>query len=223
MAITGPTIRDTGFWQNYHRRRYTILFFMLLFTLVVMPMAAAFRLNVTIFEVLLGLTLIAGVMPAGTGRSRRFILAGLALLMVARLVSNEIEQRSFSDTTLGLWAVIGLLASASALRFVVKADEISAEHVYAALSAYLLAGLFFGVTYWVIELTWPGSYSGPDAFSSERAVYFSFVTLATLGYGDFVPRTDMARGIAVFEAVGGQLFLAVLIARLVSMASKKKA
>ena len=49
------------------------------------------------------------------------------------------------------------------------------------------------------------------------AIYFSFVTLATLGYGDIVPRTDVARGLAIVEGVGGQLFLAVMVARLVSL------
>jgi voltage-gated potassium channel Kch len=49
------------------------------------------------------------------------------------------------------------------------------------------------------------------------AIYFSFVTLATLGYGDIVPRSDLARGLAIVEGVGGQLFLAVMVARLVSL------
>ena len=49
------------------------------------------------------------------------------------------------------------------------------------------------------------------------AIYFSFVTLATLGYGDIVPRTDVARGLAIVEGVGGQLSLAVMVARLVSL------
>ena len=47
--------------------------------------------------------------------------------------------------------------------------------------------------------------------------YYSFVTLATLGYGDIVPRSEAARGLAIMEAVAGQLYLAVLIARLVSL------
>jgi voltage-gated potassium channel Kch len=53
-------------------------------------------------------------------------------------------------------------------------------------------------------------------------MYFSFVTLATLGYGDIVPRSDIARGLAIVEGVGGQLFLAVLIARLVSLYARGK-
>ena len=46
-------------------------------------------------------------------------------------------------------------------------------------------------------------------------MYYSFVTLATLGYGDIVPRSEMARGVAVLEAIGGQLYVAVLVAKLV--------
>lgn len=48
-------------------------------------------------------------------------------------------------------------------------------------------------------------------------MYFSFVTLATLGYGDIVPRSDVARSLAIIEAVAGQLYLAVMVARLVSI------
>lgn len=57
-------------------------------------------------------------------------------------------------------------------------------------------------------------------FSRTGAIYFSLVTLATLGYGDIVPRTDVARGLAIVEGVGGQLFLAVLVARLMSLYSR---
>ena len=113
--------------------------------------------------------------------------------------------------------MIGLLAAAGALRFVLRAGKITSEHIFAALSAYLLAGLFFGMTYWVLELAMPGSFAGPSDFTRESAIYFSFVTLATLGYGDFLPKTDMMRGLVVFEVIGGQLFLAVMIARLVGL------
>ena len=85
-----------------------------------------------------------------------------------------------------------------------------------------VAGQFFGVLYWAIAGAWPGSFADPAAaegsagLTLSTAMYFSFVTLATLGYGDVVPRTDLARGLAVLEAVGGQLFVAVIVARLVS-------
>ncbi len=210
-------VREVRLWRAYHTHRYAILFYTLIVAMVGMPIAATFGWKADAIEFLLGVSLIAAVMPLGTGKTRRLILAGIIVLLLSRPFAALIHQSTLSDSALGLWAAIGLLASAGALRFVLTARRIDSEHIYAALSAYLLAGLFFGLTYWVIELTWPGTFSGPDAFSSERAAYFSFVTLASLGYGDFLPRTDMARGIAAFEAIGGQLFLAVMVARLVSL------
>ena len=78
------------------------------------------------------------------------------------------------------------------------------------------------VFYWVLERTWSGSSAVPGEgsqshFSLVAAIYYSFVTLATLGYGDIVPRSEVVRGLAIMEAVAGQLYLAVLIARLVSL------
>jgi hypothetical protein len=115
--------------------------------------------------------------------------------------------------------VLALVAAASAVRFALRGPAIDAEHIYAALSAYLLAGLFFGLLHWATAIAWPGSFSDAgatsDHFPLSTAIYYSFVTLATLGYGDVTPRTEVARGLAVLEAVGGQLYIAVMIARLV--------
>jgi ion channel len=122
-----------------------------------------------------------------------------------------------SAMTLTIWTVIGLVAAAGALRFAMRARLVDAEHLYAALSAYLLAGIFLGVLYWVLQQIWPGSFAVTGEFSRVSAIYFSFVTLATLGYGDIVPRSDVARGLAIVEGIGGQLFLAVMVARLVSL------
>jgi voltage-gated potassium channel Kch len=136
---------------------------------------------------------------------------------VTKLATTWLEHPVLSAAALGSWTIIGLFAAAGALRFAMRATQIDAEHLYAALSAYLLAGVFFGLFYWVLEQIWAGNFTVPGDFSRASAIYFSFVTLATLGYGDIVPRTDVARGLAVVEGVGGQLFLAVLIARLVSL------
>ena len=76
--------------------------------------------------------------------------------------------------------------------------------------------------YWVLEQIWPGSlvWAGgntQEGFPVAAAIYFSFVTLATLGYGDVVPHGEVARGLAIIEAIAGQLYLAVMVARLVSL------
>jgi len=141
------------------------------------------------------------------------------ILWAARLATIWFQDSAVLEITLGMWTIVGLFAAAGALRFATSAKIVDAEHVYAALSAYLLAGIFLGHFYWVLEQNWPGSFATAGDFSRMTATYFSFVTLATLGYGDIVPRSDVARGLAIVEGVGGQLFLAALVARLVSLYS----
>jgi voltage-gated potassium channel len=113
-----------------------------------------------------------------------------------------------------IWTVVALIAAGLALRFAFSARSVDRQHVDAAPSAYLLAEVFFGSFYWTLEQVRPCTFTFAGDFSRTSAMYFSFVTLATVGYGDIVPRTDIARGLATVEGVGGQLFLAVLIARL---------
>jgi len=199
------------------RRRYTVLFYSLLFTLVAGPVSATLGLGGGLIELFLAANLLMAVIPVATGRTRSLLIGGLAVLLTARLATAWLVHPALSAIALGMWTVVALVAAAGALRFAMQSRAVDAEHLYAALSAYLLAGIFLGLFYWVLEQVWPSTFvTATGEFSRTGAVYFSFVTLATLGYGDIVPRSDLARGLAVVEGIGGQLFLAVLVARLVS-------
>jgi len=194
-----------------------VLFYSLLFTLVAGPVSATLGLGGGLIELFLAANLLMAVIPVATGRTRSLLIGGLAVLLTARLATAWLVHPALSAIALGMWTVVALVAAAGALRFAMQSRAVDAEHLYAALSAYLLAGIFLGLFYWVLEQVWPSTFvTATGEFSRTGAVYFSFVTLATLGYGDIVPRSDLARGLAVVEGIGGQLFLAVLVARLVS-------
>jgi hypothetical protein len=209
-------------WRAYFGWRYTILFYSLLLTLAVQPLRSALGLRANVLELFLAINLLAAVVPIGGRKTRRVLLTILVVAFVGRGSLAWLDQAGLVQIDLALWTVVALLAAVSALRFALGARVVDREHLYAALSAYLLAGLFFGVFYWVLERTWAGAFAIPGEgaqghFSLAAAIYYSFVTLATLGYGDIVPRSEMARGLAILEAIAGQLYLAVLIARLVSL------
>ena len=209
-------LRTAG--ESYRKRRYTILFCILVFTILASPTAASFGLSGAVVESLLAFSLLAAVMPALTGRARSLALAIMITLWLARPVTAWLGYSILSEVTLSGWTFIGLFAAACALRFAMRGTKVDAEHLSAALSAYLLAGLYFGLLFWALEQIHPGTVTANN-FSRTGAIYYSFVTLATIGYGDIVPRTDVARGLAIVEGVGGQLFLAVLVARLLSLYS----
>ncbi|HTP67819.1 MAG TPA: potassium channel family protein [Dongiaceae bacterium] len=206
--------------RNYLQSRYKILFYTLLLTFVLSPVLHSLHLSGTLMELLLAASLLVAILPVSAVRTRPSLLAAMFVVWLARPVSDLLDHRLLSTITLGIWAFIGLLAAAAALRFAMSATQVDAEHLYAALSAYLLAGIYLGLLFWLFEQLSPGTFAVTGEFSQTSAIYFSFVTLATLGYGDIAPRADLARGLAIIEGVGGQLFLAVLVARLVSLYSK---
>jgi hypothetical protein len=199
------------------QRRYTVLFYSLLFTLAAGPVSAALGLGGGLIKLFLAANLLVAAIPVGKGRTRSLLIGGLIVLLAAPLAAAWLDHPALSAIALGMWTLVALVAAAGALRFAMQSRAVHAEQLYAALSAYLLAGIFLGLFYWVLEQLQPSTFvTASGEFSRSSAVYFSFVTLATLGYGDIVPRSDLARGLAVVEGIGGQLFLAVLVARLVS-------
>jgi hypothetical protein len=210
-----------AFGSAYSLHRYAILFYTLLLTMAAAPLLTALGRSGSLIDLFLALSLLAAVMPLGTPRNRNLLITLLLLVWLARSATAWLDHPLLSAVTLGMSTGIGLLAAASALRFAMRATRVDAEHLYAALSAYLLAGIFFGLFYWVLEQIWSGSFAAPSEFSRMSALYFSFVTLATLGYGDITPRSEVARGLTIVEGVGGQLFLAVMVARLVSLYSQR--
>jgi hypothetical protein len=117
-----------------------------------------------------------------------------------------------------IWTGILLLATVVIIvDGVLKLDTVTVQSIYAALSAYMLIGLMFAAVFGAID-----GLGGADFFVNGEAAnlrtyqYFSFTTLTTLGYGDFTAAGSFGRAVAVLEALTGQVFLATLVARLVS-------
>ncbi len=112
------------------------------------------------------------------------------------------------------------------LRFIFQQNRITTETVFAALCIYLLAGTIWAIVYSLLEQIQPGAFSfeGTELqrmqFGSERsslAIYFSFVTMTTLGYGDIIPVSTAARSLSILQAIFGQFYLTVLVAWLVGL------
>ena len=207
--------RRISLWQAYGRHRYAALFYALLFMLVAGPVTASFNMPQIVVKLVFAACLLLAVLPNATKRTRIFLIVAILILVAVRLVSEREDVPIDFGTVLGFYALTGLVAAGGTLRFAVKSPAVDGETIYAALSTYLLAGLCFGILYSAIEFSWPGSFTGPDKFTESSATYYSFVTLATLGYGDFLPRSELARGVATLEVIGGQLYLAVMVARLI--------
>ena len=105
------------------------------------------------------------------------------------------------------------------LRRISKHPVVTSATVSASLVVYLAFGVVWAQAYRLVEHFHPGSFtglSGPGAIDAQRDLfYYSYVTLATLGYGDINPVSPQARSLAITEAIVGQLYLVVMVAGLV--------
>ena len=129
----------------------------------------------------------------------------------------------FPTADIAIWREISTLATLVALCWVVLAlvlqrGPITTRRIEGAIAGYLLLGFSWAQIYELVALWHPGAFAG--AVEGEGSLpwgYYSFVTLTTMGYGDIMPVHPLARAAAVLEALTGQLYLTILLARLVSL------
>lgn len=187
------------------------------------------------------------VLPYYYGPLTLNIVAVAVLLSASYAVSNRrlflIIGLSLSTLTIILtywlaavpthWLIIGAHGSivvllgffaVTILGYVLRSGKVTSDTIYGAICAYLLFGYGFAFLYSVIEEVQPGSFTSLISTPTDDLVsrvmqmrYFSFVTLASVGYGDIVPHTQMARTAALLEAMLGQFYLVALIGRLVGL------
>ena len=155
------------------------------------------------------------------GRTRRTLIIG-ALLIVPAIVTIAVAGARPGMLSAGLsigFAVLFLAYVAwTTLRAMLRVNQVSVDVIAGGIAVYLLLGFLFGLLFTLVELIHPGSFS--DLGGQRRYVdftYYSFVTLSTLGYGDIVPLSSVARRMSVVEALTGQIYLAVFIGRLVGV------
>jgi len=212
-----------GSWfEAYLRRRYAWLLALLIAAIGVEPALEAMGLRARALEWMLALALLAAIVGSWRARVSRVFLLGFGAALVAWLALHVARFGPGPSLAPALLGGAGLAMAALLLAGVLAEGRVDAERVCAALCVYLLAGIAFGGFFAALEALAPGSLAGPAPIDLDDAVYFSFVTLATLGYGDITPAASAPRALAVLEAVFGQLYLAVLIARLVSLYARER-
>jgi hypothetical protein len=146
-----------------------------------------------------------------------------AVLVVGAVVCAVLSIFFPNAIVVGLkWMILAAffgLCAVGLFSYLRKADTISDGHLYTAVSIYLLLGLQWFAMYSAIDVLSPGSIQRSAAIRADRHaefLYFSLVTLSTIGYGDVVPVQGEVRILAALEGVAGVLYIAITVALLVS-------
>ena len=150
------------------------------------------------------------------------LLAAIALIVVATVL--RLRQPSRLDIYLdaSAWLIIGLTLGLVVTRAVFAPGRITFHRIIGAVLLYLNIGMTFMALFCFIALMTANGFSGlgplQDTLAiASKLIYFSFVTLTSVGYGDIVPVHPLARSFANLEAIIGQLYPATLLARLVTL------
>jgi len=170
-------------------------------------------LNALIWMILLLTALWAPGIPERIRRIGMVVTVALLVAVGALTFSNTDSARSALFLLLGTAQLLAVLAI---LARIAQHRQVNTQTVMGAIAGYALIGFSMAALYHGLELV------SEDAFlngvvSPGDYVYFSFVTLTTVGYGDITAASELAKRLVAVESLGGQIFLITLVARLVSL------
>jgi len=147
------------------------------------------------------------------------VISSLAIAGSAGALAAALSGTPAGEGAAELWkALLLLMTAVVVIRRVLAKPTVTIQSLYGAISAYLIIGLMFAACYAAVQRLENGTdfFADSQPANTQTLQYFSFTTLTTLGYGDFTAARNGGRSIAVLEAMAGQVFLATLVARLVS-------
>ncbi len=223
MAVR-PILRTLGRLEG----RFGVLFVTLLAAIVVpgfLPSGTVARLFLNIF---FNFVLVAGLVTVSDNRLH--LTVGLLLVIPAigiNWLGKATDNVGLGMLSSGFGSAFLAFLAVMMILFAARSRRVTLNVLFAAVSAYLLMGLAWAEWYAIVDMLQPGALSfaldpavsGYEAHVARlnESVYYSFVTMTTLGYGDIAPIAPQARALAMLQAVIGQLYLVVMIARLVAL------
>jgi Ion channel len=181
-------------------------------------------------ELFFCLLLMAGINIVS--QNKKIVTTAILIAILAIVViwfDYILQSRRLLIFGLTLEILFFILTTITIITHVLKYKKVTEDKIYGAVCGYLLIGIIWAMIYTTLEIAFPNSFAfttgitlNVSDLSSHRVyftqfVYYSYVTLSTLGYGDIVPVSHEARAFSSLEAVIGQLYVAVLIARLVGL------
>lgn len=172
---------------------------------------------------LLGFLVFTAALYAVMGQRRitlwAFLLGGAS--MACNVSASFAGMKVASVPGLAFGALFMGFTTAVLLRSILMSEKVTMDTLYGAVAAYIMLGLTWGAVYFLVEAVAPLSFRSSltpgMSVSWPDCMFFSFITLTTIGYGDVIPVGNMAKSLVTLEAVTGVMYPAILIGRLLTM------
>jgi hypothetical protein len=215
ISITRDTLRRLFFQRCFY------LFVTLLALIALAPFIEPEQGGILVRNVINAFVILSAV--AAVGRSLLSFLIVLALAVPAlalRWLSLESQHAALFDVALRFDAAVYAATIGLLMRYVFDREVLTTDRLWGAAAAYLMIGVLWSFLYAIVDRAEGASFAIRGAVAPMELMdllYFSFSTLTTTGFGDIVPLSRLARSCAIVQSIIGQLFLAILIARLVGV------
>jgi voltage-gated potassium channel len=206
------------------RHAFPHLFFALLAFTILAPLSTGSQAQRLVYLGLTLLVLVAGIRLSWfVPRTRLATLVLAVPAIVAAALGASEAKSAFEAFLLAFTASFFILMTVRLLDKIVHDTLVTADTLYGAACIYLLIGITWALVYYVISRLEPGAFYVNATRSADLIggwpsyVYFSFVTLSTVGYGDITPATQLVRSVVILQVITGVFYVAVLIGRLVDL------
>jgi voltage-gated potassium channel len=221
-----PTLNSL--FRTSNLGRFGALVGALLLTFTAAPFFRDETVGVSDISILYTIVMVVGAYAVSQNKGVFFTGMALAVPAVAtEWISNFYPTPVWIIANMVLAGVFIIYVSGVVLYEVLDEDEVTLDTIAGGIAVYLLIGIGWVLAYAAIEHLYPGAFliqgrTLYDVHPGEQVrytefLYFSFVTLTTLGYGDMIPTIPQARAAATGQAVVGQLYIAIFVARLVGL------
>ena len=205
----------------YHENKFLVMLLALVGVILFHPLIDNIVNIQFLIEIFISLLFLSCIFAVSVKKHHLIIAALLALPTFTIMWTSHFVDIGGFEHVKNLFGMLFMLyLTILFLEHFFRQDEINREVIFGSLVVYLLMGLMWGYGYTLLEHLLPGSFTHPASLSEldlDAFDYFSFVTMTTLGYSDITPASDSARAMVMIQAVTGQVYLAVLVARLVGI------
>jgi hypothetical protein len=169
-----------------------------------------------LLDLITTLILLSSVHAISDSRRQFFTAAAVVLPAIVVLWGAHFSEAVPDEIAAAFQTVAMTYVAWHILVYVLRPGRVDTEKIYAAICVYFFIGVVWKNFYLLVDQLIPGSF-GPTELARGSLLYFSFITLSTLGYGDITPANGPAQALAYLEALTGQLYLTILVARLVGL------
>jgi ion channel len=206
------------------KNKYSHLLFFLVAIYAITPIIHKLRVIFPVVSLLFVLVIIATLRVLRPKKSIFHVAVGVAIvaflfeyLLIVNVISTSIE--GLTEIVLALYILFIGIALIFLIKNIFLEKSVTSDTIKGGISIYLLMGYWWGLLYSLIAVFNQEAFISVDNISniSDYLFYFSFTTLTTVGYGDIVPKSELAMTTCGLEAIAGQVYLTVFVARLVGI------